>query len=108
MPRPGSFRGLFVGMNRYRSPDIDHLKSAVRDAQALRALFCDNLGETATLIVDEEATRVRLMDEIAELSSVSTQVFVVVIGFSGHGSDTHELVTYDADPWNLPATGLPL
>jgi hypothetical protein len=33
---------------------------------------------------------------------------VVVIGFSGHGSDTHELVTYDADLWNLPATGLPL
>jgi hypothetical protein len=32
----------------------------------------------------------------------------VVIGLSGHGSDTHELVTYDADLWNLQATGLPL
>jgi len=28
--------------------------------------------------------------------------------FSGHGSDTHELVTYDFAPWNLRATGLPL
>lgn len=63
VPGRGSFRGLFVGVNRYRFPDIDHLKSAVWDAQALHALFCDNLGETATLIVDEEATRARLVDE---------------------------------------------
>lgn len=108
MPGRGSFRGLFVGVNRYRSPEIGHLKSAVRDAQALNALFTDNLGETANLIVDEDATRGRLVDELTQLAAVSTDEDVVVIGFSGHGSDTHELVTYDADPWNLPATGLPL
>jgi hypothetical protein len=33
---------------------------------------------------------------------------VVVISFSGHGSTTHELVTHDADPDNLPSTSLPL
>src|SRR6266536_3534877 len=33
---------------------------------------------------------------------------VVVVAFSGHGSDTHQLVTHDADPYNLPSTSLPL
>jgi len=28
----------------------------------------------------------------------------VVIGFSGHGSSTHEIVTYDSDLDNLPGT----
>jgi hypothetical protein len=32
----------------------------------------------------------------------------VVVAFSGHGSDTHQLVTHDADPHNLPATALSL
>lgn len=80
-----------VCRNRYQSPDIDHLKSAVRDAQALHALFTDNLGETATLIVDEEATRAQLVDELTQLATVSTGEDVVVIGFSGHGSNTHEV-----------------
>jgi hypothetical protein len=58
-------------VNRYRSPDIDHLKSAVCDAQALHALSSDNLGETAILIVDEDATRARPVDELAQLAAVS-------------------------------------
>jgi helicase len=108
MPAVSSFHGLFVGVNRYRSPDIDHLKSAVRDAQALHALFSDNIGQAATLLVDKQATRARLVDELTRLGATCTADDVVVIGFSGHGSDTHELVTYDADLWNLRTTGLPL
>ena len=33
---------------------------------------------------------------------------VVVITFSGHGSTTHELMTFDADPRNLENTAVPL
>jgi helicase len=104
----GSFRGLFVGVNRYQSALISHLKSAVRDAQALHALFSDNLGGTAEVVADEDATRARLVAELTRLAADSTEDDVLVIGFSGHGSDTHELVTYDADPADLPSTGLPL
>jgi helicase len=32
----------------------------------------------------------------------------VVISFSGHGSDTHELVTFDAGPHDLSGTAVPL
>src|SRR6266511_1010664 len=104
----GSFRGLFVGVNRYRSPAISNLAAAVRDAAALQALLSDNLGDGAALLTDEDATRSRLVDELTQLATVSTEDDVVMIGFSGHGSDTHELVTYDADPFDLRATCLPL
>ena len=33
---------------------------------------------------------------------------MAVVAFSGHGSDTHQLVTQDADPYNLSTTALPL
>ena len=32
----------------------------------------------------------------------------VVIAFSGHGSESHELITYDADVLDLPRTAIPL
>ena len=102
------FHGLFVGVNRYASKDIDNLASAVRDASALHALFSDNLGDTCRLITDSDATTARLRAELRELQTASCENDVVVIAFSGHGSNTHEVVTYDADLYNLPSTALPL
>ena len=102
------FHGLFVGVNRYASTDIDNLASAVRDASALHALYSDNLGDTCRLITDSDATTARLRAELRELQTTSSENDVVVIAFSGHGSDTHEIVTYDADLYDLPSTALPL
>jgi replicative superfamily II helicase len=102
------FHGLFVGINRYASADIDNLASAVRDARALHALFSDNLGGNCRPVTDAEVTTARLRAELAELQTSSLENDVVVIAFSGHGSDTHEIITYDADLYNLPATALPL
>lgn len=104
----GTFHGLFVGINRYRSIDVRNLASAVRDAQALHALFTDNLGGDTTLVTDADATTTRLRDELVRLARESSDDDVVVISFSGHGSDSHELVTYEADLYNLTATTLPL
>ncbi|MFG1879306.1 DEAD/DEAH box helicase [Sphaerisporangium sp. NPDC049003] len=103
------FHGLFVGINRYRSKSVRRLASASRDAKALHALFSDNLGDTDTaLLVDRDATRDAVVAALVELQTRSTSEDVVVISFSGHGSTTHELVTYDADPNDLPSTSLPL
>lgn len=103
------FHGLFVGINRYRSKSVRRLASASRDAKALHALFSDNLGDTDTaLLVDRDATCAAVVAALTELQTRSTSEDVVVISFSGHGSTTHELVTYDADPDNLPSTSLPL
>ena len=33
---------------------------------------------------------------------------VVVVALSGHGSETHELVAYDTDPYDISGTSIPL
>jgi replicative superfamily II helicase len=83
------------------------LTCARRDAVALEALFNDTFGGTTTLIVDHEATRERIAAEFDALASCEPED-TVVIAFSGHGSETHELITYDADVGDLPDTAIPL
>src|SRR6266568_2059910 len=108
-PAARQFHGLFIGINRYSFKSVRRLASAARDAKALHALFSDNLGDTeTTLLVDRDATRNAVVTALTELQNRSTPEDVVVISFSGHGSTTHELVTHDADPDNLPSTSLPL
>jgi helicase len=99
--------GVFVGIDRYRSPDIAELRYAERDARALHALFCDTLGPGAELLVGGAATRAAIEEKFARLRHADPNDFVV-IGFSGHGSETHELVTYDAEIADLAATCVPL
>jgi helicase len=102
-----AFRGLFIGIDRYQSPDINELSCARRDAVALDALFADTLGGTTVLITDKDATRDRIAAEFAALENCDPDD-TVVIGFSGHGSETHELVTHDTDFYNVTATAIPL
>jgi helicase len=102
-----AFRGLFIGIDRYRSPDINELSCARRDAVALEALFADTLGGTTVLLTDQDATSERIAAEFAALENCDPND-TVVIGFSGHGSETHELVAHDTDVNNIAATALPL
>ena len=102
-----AFRGLFIGVDHYASADVNWLQCAVRDATALHALFADTLGGDAVLLRDEEATKEGLTREFGRLQN-ATADDVVVVAFSGHGSDTHELVTYDAELADLPGTCIPL
>lgn len=101
------FRGLFVGIDRYDSPKINWLSCARRDAIALHALFVDTLGGSATLLTDAQATRSTIIDRLTQLTQCDEND-VVVIAFSGHGTETHELVTYDTDPQDLSASCIPL
>lgn len=91
---------MFIGIDRYASPTINWLNCAVRDAKALCGLFTDNLGDNTKLLIDKDATRANIELEFNKLSKCSNED-IVVIAFSGHGTETHELVTYDADRSNL-------
>lgn len=102
-----AFHGLFIGVNTYNDPRVAWLSGAVRDAQALHALFVDNLGD-ARLLTDEEATTDAIRAELADLASRSTPDDVVVVAFAGHGSDDHHLLPFDADPSDLVATAIAL
>jgi replicative superfamily II helicase len=102
-----AFRGLFIGVDRYVSADIDELNCACRDAIAMDALFSDSLGGTSTLLTDADATRARVDAEFAALRECDPDD-TVVIAFSGHGSETHELVTHDTSIDDLSNTAIPL
>lgn len=102
-----TFRGLFVGIDRYSSPDIPWLSCARRDAVALQALFCDTLGGEPQLLIDRAATYSAIQAQLAHLAT-SDEDDVVVVAFSGHGTKTHQLVTYDTDIHDLANTSISL
>lgn len=102
-----AFRGLFIGVDKYASRRVNQLRFAKRDATVLYALFTDTLGQGAVLLKDEQATRAAIADQFEQLAKCDPDD-VVVIAFSGHGSDSHELVTYDADLSDLPGSCIPL
>lgn len=99
--------GLFVGIDRYASPEISELRCAARDAKALYALFKDTIEGEYKLLKDEEATRSGIEKEFFKLAECREDD-CVVIAFSGHGSETHELVTYDAETAGLEESAIPL
>jgi helicase len=47
-----SYKGLFIGIDRYASPGIDWLSCARRDARALHGLFADSMGGETALLTD--------------------------------------------------------
>jgi len=102
-----AFKGLFIGIDRYASPEINWLSCASRDAQALHALFTDTLGGETVLLTDEQATVAAIRERFEQLFTCSPDD-VVVIAFSGHGTETHELVGHDTDPYDLASTTIPL
>jgi replicative superfamily II helicase len=101
------FRGIFIGIDRYQSWKINWLSCAKRDATALHALFTDTLGGQAVLLTDQDATRAEIERQCNALATCD-QDDVVVLFFSGHGSETHELVTYNADTIDLAGSCIPL
>jgi len=103
-----AFKALFVGIDRYASPLISNLSCSVRDAQALYGLFSDAFGASeTTLLANEEATRARIIEAFSLLHRAAPED-VVVIAFSGHGSDSHHLITHDADPFSLDTSAISL
>jgi uncharacterized caspase-like protein len=102
-----TFKGLFIGVDRYASAEINWLSCASRDATALHALFTDTLGGETTLLTDGQATAMAIAECFDRLIA-SDPDDVVVIAFSGHGTETPELVAHDTDPYDLAATTIPL
>jgi helicase len=103
------FLGLFIGIDRYADKKISWLGGAVRDAEALHALFADTLsGESHVLLTDEQAASSAIRAALTALRSESASDDIVVIYYAGHGSDTHEIICHDTSVANLAGTSLPL
>lgn len=102
-----AFRGCFVGLDRYASHLVTPLGSAVRDAEALHALFSDNLGPSAEILLNSEATTDAIRETLRGLQT-STEDDIVIVAFSGHGTSTHQLVTFDTELSNLAGSSISL
>jgi helicase len=91
-----AYKGLFIGINRFRDAQISDLGGAVRDAQTLAALFQDSVPLlTATELHDEHATADAITAALNEHLLSVTQEDTVILTFSGHGTRTHRLVAHD-------------
>jgi replicative superfamily II helicase len=100
------FRGLFIGIDRYRSP-VTRLSCARADALALSSLFEDTVGGEVATLVDDSATAEAIREELESLHATDPDDFAVV-SFSGHGTEDHRLVPVDVDPGDIAGSCLSL
>jgi helicase len=104
-----AFKAVFVGINRHLDPGVPELTGAVRDAQALHALFQDTFSDIeARLLIDSEATLDAIRANLDRTLSTSTDDDVVVISFAGHGTEAHQIVAYDTDRDEIGSSTLPM
>jgi len=99
--------GIFIGIDRFSSPAINWLSCAKRDAVALHALFSDNVPGDYQILCDDNATRENIETKITALADCAEED-IVVFSFSGHGTETHQLVTYDTNVSDLSTTTISL
>lgn len=92
-------RSVFIGVDRYAAP-VNRLTCAVADARALASLFEDTLGGEVELLLDADATGDRIRQSLTELQAAAEDDLVIV-SFSGHGTEEHELVPIDVDVHDL-------
>ncbi|WP_300014446.1 DEAD/DEAH box helicase [Pseudonocardia sp.] len=91
------FRGLFIGIDRYAAP-ITRLSCARADAVALGCLFEDAGGAEVTFLLDADATADGIRTALERIKSDAADDDLVMVTFSGHGTEDHQLVPVDAGP----------
>lgn len=100
------FHGLFIGIDYFESPAFRQLSYAKRDATSLCALFLDNFGENAKVVLDADATKDRVVTEVGQIASASSDDDIVVITYSGHGTPDRHVAARDTDPERPEETAL--
>jgi helicase len=79
-----AFKALFVGINKHQDPGVPELTGAVRDAEALHALFQDTFSDIeARLLTDSNAALEAIRSNLDRTLATSTADDVVVISFAG-------------------------
>ncbi|MDX6740423.1 DEAD/DEAH box helicase [Actinocorallia sp. A-T 12471] len=95
-------------MNEYGGSGFARLDYARRDAEALRSLFLDSYRTEVepALLLDRDATRERIVEELRKLGRSVGRADTAVIAFSGHGTPDGYLLPQDAVPDRLSTTAL--
>ncbi|MBL8554597.1 MAG: DEAD/DEAH box helicase [Phenylobacterium sp.] len=98
-------RAAFIGIDRYRDPQVGDLNGATRDARALWAVLTDSIaGIDARLLTDDGATFATVNQALDETLDAAGDDDVVLISFAGHGTPDHRLVVADTSATDIPNT----
>jgi hypothetical protein len=92
-------RALVIGIDHYAHLPYP-LEGCVNDAKVLGALLEDRFdfpAQGVVMLLDEQATRERILSELDRLVEVATEDDVVVVTYSGHGSQMTDREGDEAD-----------
>lgn len=82
---------LLIGIGQYKDPAIQTMQAPPYDVAAMRDVLRSRWGVSKiTELVNENATRARILSELARLHSRSKPGDEVLIYFSGHGTSSHD------------------
>jgi uncharacterized caspase-like protein len=80
----GRYFALVIGIDKYPSP-VPQLHTAVGDARAVADLLHKQYGFQVTLLTDVDATRARILDQLATYQSQLAVADNLLIYYAGHG-----------------------
>ena len=104
---------LMVGISGYDVPDL-RLDYAAQNVTDLRKVLLDPSGcavpqAQVTALCDADATREKILAELATIALAATETDTIIFYFSGHGEridDQFYLLTRETLPTAVPATAL--
>ena len=99
---PGKNFALVIGIDDYPAP-LPKLKTAVNDATSFANLLSANYGFQVTTLLNQDATRDKILDAIAHFRKSLAENDSFLIYYAGHGSydrgtDKGYWLPIDADP----------
>lgn len=104
MPSPGNYHALIIGIDSYT--DWEMLRTCVRDAESLKQILVQRYGfneKNVVLRTNDEATRLRISNDLRNLASSLGKQDNLLIYFSGHG----QLDDLTGDGYWIPVEGDP-
>jgi hypothetical protein len=92
-------RAVLIGVNKYKIPGAD-LRGCVNDVKNMRSVLTEHCGFTAaniTTLLDEKATKKGVQAAIRSLITGAKKGDVLLVHFSGHGSNVPDKNGDEAD-----------
>ena len=94
-------RALLIGIDNYKSSEVRPLRGAVNDVRLMRDILIGKFGmvpQNITILENEQATHKAIIDTIkSNLIAKSNKGDVVVLHFSGHGSQMKDVSGDEVD-----------
>jgi uncharacterized protein len=80
----GRYFALVIGIDKYPSP-VPELRTAVKDAKEIADILQEKYGFNTTLLIDANATRAGILDQIAAYETQLGENDNLLIYYAGHG-----------------------